>query len=43
MTDKDVQGILAQFLKREVVAYSARGKEEILIEPKEESSFPRAA
>jgi len=35
MTGKDVQGILAQLLKREVIAYSARGKEEIIIEPKE--------
>jgi len=35
MSDKDVQGILAQLLKREVIAYSARGKEEIIIETKE--------
>jgi len=38
--EKDVQGILAQLLKRGVVAYSARGKEEILIEPKEGVVLP---
>ncbi len=40
MSDKDVQTILAQFLKREVIAYSARGKEEIIIEPKEGMVLP---
>lgn len=40
MSDKDVQGILAQLLKREVIAYSARGKEEILIELKEDAVLP---
>jgi CRP/FNR family cyclic AMP-dependent transcriptional regulator len=40
MSDKDVQGILAQLLKREVIAYSARGKEEILIELKEDPVLP---
>lgn len=40
MTGKDVQGILAQFLKREVIAYSARGKGEIIIEPKEGVPLP---
>jgi CRP/FNR family cyclic AMP-dependent transcriptional regulator len=40
MTDKDVQSMLAQFLKRGVVAYSARGKEEILIEPREGVVLP---
>ncbi len=40
MTDKDVQGILAQFLKREVIAYSARGKDEIVIEPKDGVVLP---
>ena len=40
MTGKDVQGILAQFLKREVIAYSARGKGEIIIEPKEGVVLP---
>jgi CRP-like cAMP-binding protein len=40
MSDKDVQGILAQLLKREVITYSARGKEDILIELKEDSVLP---
>jgi CRP/FNR family transcriptional regulator, cyclic AMP receptor protein len=40
MSDKDVQGILAQLLKREVITYSARGKEEILIELKEDAVLP---
>jgi CRP-like cAMP-binding protein len=38
--EKDVQSILAQLLKRGVVSYSARGKEEILIEPKEGFVLP---
>ncbi len=40
MTDKDVQAILAQFLKRGVVEYSARGKEEILVQMKEGVVLP---
>jgi len=40
LVEKDVQSILAQLLKRGVVAYSARGKEEILIEPKEGVILP---
>ena len=40
MIDKDVQSILAQLLKRDVVAYSARGKEEIIIEPREGAVLP---
>jgi len=40
MAEKDVQSILQQLLKRGVVAYSARGKEEILIEPKEGVVIP---
>jgi CRP-like cAMP-binding protein len=35
MSEKDVQAILAHLIKREFIAYSARGKEEILVEPKE--------
>jgi hypothetical protein len=35
MSDKDVQGIIAQMLKGEVISYSARGKEEIIIEARE--------
>jgi len=42
MSDKDVQAIIAQFLKRGVVTYSARGKEEILIEAKEGVILPEA-
>ena len=42
MTDKDVQSILQQFLKREVIAYSARGKDEIIIEAKEGVVLPDA-
>jgi CRP/FNR family cyclic AMP-dependent transcriptional regulator len=40
ITDKDVQAILAQFLKRGVVEYSARGKEEILVQMKEGVILP---
>ena len=40
MAERDVQAILAQFLKREVIAYSARGKEEIIIEPREGVVLP---
>jgi CRP/FNR family transcriptional regulator, cyclic AMP receptor protein len=40
MSDKDVVAILAQLLKREVIAYSARGKDEIIIEPKEGVVLP---
>jgi CRP/FNR family cyclic AMP-dependent transcriptional regulator len=40
MTDKDVQGILAQFLKREVIAYSARGYDEIIISANEGVVLP---
>jgi CRP/FNR family cyclic AMP-dependent transcriptional regulator len=42
MTDKDVQAILAQFLKRGVVDYSARGKEEILVQMKEGMVLPES-
>ncbi len=40
ISEKDVQGILAQLLKREAITYSARGKEEILIEVKEDAVLP---
>jgi CRP/FNR family transcriptional regulator, cyclic AMP receptor protein len=40
MIDKDVQSILAQLLKRDVIAYSARGKEEIIVEPREGAVLP---
>jgi CRP-like cAMP-binding protein len=42
ISEKDVQGIVAQLLKRGVVAYSARGKDEILIEPREGVVLPEA-
>jgi CRP-like cAMP-binding protein len=35
INEKEVQAILAQFLKREIITYSARGKEEILVEARE--------
>jgi len=40
MTDKDIQAVLAQFLKRGVVDYSARGKEEILVQMKDGVILP---
>ena len=40
ISDKDVQAVLAQLLKRELVTYSARGKDEILVEPKEGVILP---
>jgi CRP-like cAMP-binding protein len=35
MVEKDVQAMLAQMLKKGVISYSARGKSEILVEPRE--------
>jgi CRP-like cAMP-binding protein len=40
MSEKEVQAILAQLLRREVIVYSARGKEEVLVEPREGVGFP---
>jgi CRP/FNR family cyclic AMP-dependent transcriptional regulator len=40
MSEKDVQAILAHLIKREIISYSARGKEEILVEPKEGIVLP---
>jgi len=40
IAEKDAQAILAQLIKRGIIAYSARGKEEILIEPREGVSLP---
>ncbi len=40
LSEKEVQGILAQLLKREVIAYSARGRDDILVEQKEGVSLP---
>jgi len=42
MVDKDVQTMLAQLIRREVVGYSARGKEEIIVEPKEGVDLPES-
>ena len=35
MSEKDVQAILAHLIRRGIISYSARGEEEILVEPKE--------
>jgi CRP/FNR family transcriptional regulator, cyclic AMP receptor protein len=40
MSEKDVQGILSHLLRREIITYSARGKDEILVEPKEGVVLP---
>jgi CRP/FNR family cyclic AMP-dependent transcriptional regulator len=40
LSEKDVQAILAQLLSRKVITYSARGKDEILIEPKDGEILP---
>jgi CRP/FNR family cyclic AMP-dependent transcriptional regulator len=40
--EKDVQAIVAALLKRGVINYSARGKDEILIEPREGMVLPEA-
>jgi CRP/FNR family transcriptional regulator, cyclic AMP receptor protein len=42
ISEKDVQGILAQFLKREIIAFSARGKDEVLVETAKEAVLPEA-
>ncbi|MCX7039916.1 MAG: cyclic nucleotide-binding domain-containing protein [Spirochaetes bacterium] len=40
MAEKDVQAILAHLIKREFISYSARGKEEILVEAREGVGLP---
>ena len=40
MTEKDVQAIVAHLLKRQIVAFSARGKEEILVQLTEDAVLP---
>ncbi len=40
MTEKDIDVLLAVLLKREIVSYSAKGKEEILVLPKDGVSLP---
>ena len=40
ITEKDVQTIVAQLLKRQIVAFSARGKDEILVQLTEDAILP---
>jgi CRP/FNR family transcriptional regulator, cyclic AMP receptor protein len=40
ITEKDVQAIVAQLLKRQIVSFSARGKEEILVQVTEDATLP---
>jgi CRP-like cAMP-binding protein len=40
ITEKDVQAIVAQLLKRQIVAFSARGKDEILVQLTEDMTLP---
>jgi CRP/FNR family cyclic AMP-dependent transcriptional regulator len=40
ITEKDVQAIVAQLLKRQIVSFSARGKEEILVQMTEDMTLP---
>jgi CRP/FNR family cyclic AMP-dependent transcriptional regulator len=40
ITEKDVQAIVAQLLKRQIVAFSARGKDEILVQVTEDMTLP---
>ncbi len=40
IAEKDVQAILAQLLKRQIIAYSARGKDEILVQVTEDQALP---
>jgi CRP/FNR family transcriptional regulator, cyclic AMP receptor protein len=42
MTEKDVQAIVAQLLKRQIVSFSARGKDEILVQVTEDATLPEA-
>jgi CRP/FNR family cyclic AMP-dependent transcriptional regulator len=42
ITEKDVQTIVAQLLKRQIVAFSARGKDEILVQLTEDAILPEA-
>jgi CRP/FNR family transcriptional regulator, cyclic AMP receptor protein len=42
ITEKDVQSIVAQLLKRQIVSFSARGKEEILVQVTEDATLPEA-
>ena len=42
MNEKEVQAIVGSLLKREVINYSARGKEEILVEARDGVALPDA-
>jgi hypothetical protein len=42
MSAKDVESILEVFLHRHIVSYSARGTEEILVEPKTALALPES-
>ena len=42
ISEKDVQAILAQLLKRQIVTFSARGKDEILVQVTEDTTLPDA-
>jgi CRP/FNR family cyclic AMP-dependent transcriptional regulator len=42
MSEKDVESLLEVFLRRHIVQYSARGTEEILVEPKTALSLPES-
>jgi CRP/FNR family cyclic AMP-dependent transcriptional regulator len=42
MSAHDVEAILEVFLRRHIVGYSARGKDEILVEPKEALALPES-
>ena len=42
ITEKDVQAIVAQLLKRQIVSFSARGKDEMLVQLTEDASLPEA-
>ena len=40
ITEKDVQAIVAQLLKRQIVSFSARGKDEMLVQLTEDATLP---
>jgi CRP/FNR family transcriptional regulator, cyclic AMP receptor protein len=42
ITEKDVQAIVAQLLKRQIVSFSARGKDEMLVQLTEDATLPEA-
>lgn len=42
MSEKEVETLLALFIKRGIVAFSAKSKEEILVTPKSDATLPEA-